>query len=254
MRLGRHLRELWDYKVGVAIVVVVALLAAGRTYAGPGFPSGPPDTARAATHVFVDTPQSSIVDLRQDTYDLEGLTSRALLVGNAMASLPVREQIADRAGVPAAAIMMNTPLDAQYPQSTSAGAGSPATDLVAAPSEYQLDIQANKTVPVIDIGTEAPTGVAAVRLANAAADGLAAYLRTAATADATPENSQIKLVQLGRAQVVPVRVGAGFGVALFVFAFVFALASATVLFLARVRRGWAAADDRLDRAATGSGI
>jgi hypothetical protein len=251
MRLGRHLRELWNFKLGAAFVLVVALLAAGLAYAGPSFPHGSPNKGRAATHVFVDTPQSSIVDLRQDTYDLEGLTNRALLVSNAMASLPVRERIAKKSGVAANEIMMNTPLDAQYPQGTAGGA-APATDLLGSPSKYRLDIQANKTVPVIDIDTEAPTTAAATRLANAAADGLAAYLRTVAKDDATPEDARLRLVQLGRAQAAPVSDGAGIGIALFVFAIVFALASAAVLFVARVRRGWSAADDKLDGAAAGS--
>lgn len=255
MRLGRHIHELWDYRLGFAIALVLALLAAGRTYGGDQFPPGlsysSSDTARAATHVLVDTPQSTVVDLRQETYDLEGLTNRALLVSNAMASLPVREQIAKLAGVPDAAIAMTTPLNAEYPQSVT---GSQAIAGVAPPLEYRLDIQANTTVPVIDIGTEAPTEAGAKELANAAVDGLDAYLRDVARNGATPEDAQVNLIQLGRAQAVPVRDGAGIAITLFVFAFVFALVAATVLFVARLRRGWSTADEKLDGAAAGGAI
>jgi hypothetical protein len=251
MRLGIHARELWNHKLGVAIALVLALLAAGRTYAGdrfpPGLSHGSPETARAATHLLVDTAHSTVVDLRQETYDLEGLTNRALLVSNAMASLPVRERIAARAGVSAAAISMTTPLNAEYPQSV--GGSQPADGSFGSPFEYRLNVLANATVPIVDIDTEAPTEVGAKKLANAAADGLAAYLRTVAKDGATPAGAQVRLIQLGRAQVVPVREGAGIAVALLAFALVFALASATVLFVARVRRGWLATAAKLPTAA-----
>ena len=42
--------------------------------------------ASAATHVVVDTPTSTLLDLRQNTYSLEALTSRAVLLGNVIAN------------------------------------------------------------------------------------------------------------------------------------------------------------------------
>lgn len=245
MRLGMHMRELWEHKLGFAIALAIALLAAGRMY---GFSIFPPDldhsagNGRAVTHVLVDTPQSTTVDLRQGTYDLEGLNNRALLVSNAMASAAVVERIASRAVVPPNAIRINTPLNAEYPEGVTESGGLQGAEGLFPALLYRLDIQANPTVPLIDINTEAPTQDAAVKLADAAADGLNSYLTAIARSDATPSGSRINLVQLGRAQPVATSRGAGPALTLFVFALVFAAASATVLFVTRVRKGWRAID------------
>ena len=41
--------------------------------------------ATASTQVVVDTPRSGLVNIRQDTYGLESLTNRAILLGNVIA-------------------------------------------------------------------------------------------------------------------------------------------------------------------------
>lgn len=249
MRVGMHMRELWEHRLGFAMALAIALLAAGRMY---GFGLFPPSLERSAgdgravTHVLVDTPRSTTVDLRQGIYDIRGLTDRALLVGNAMGSPAVRERIGKRAGVPANAITINTPLNAQYSENT-AGSGGPQQDEGLAPAAaYRLDIQANPTVPEIDINSEAPTQSAAVKLADAAAEGLDSYLGSIARRLATQPASRINPVQLGPAQPLATNRGAGPVLALFVFVLVFAAASATVLFVTRVREGWRASNDRPD--------
>lgn len=248
MRLGRHMRELWDHKLGLAIALAIALLAAGRMYGFGLFPPGLERAAgdgHAATHVLVDTPQSTTVDLRQGTSDIEGLTNQALLVSNAMASAAVRERIAVRAGIPANAIRTSTPLNAEYPEGIAEGGGPQGAEGLSPTFLYRLDIQANPSVPLIDINTQAPTEDSAVKLANAAADGLESYLGAITRHDATPTDSRIKLVQLGRAQPLATSRGAGPVFTLLVFVLVFAAASATVLFVTRMRRDWRASGDRL---------
>jgi hypothetical protein len=248
MRFGMHMRELWERKLGFAIALAIALLAAGRMYGLGFFPPGLEGSAgdgRAVTHVLVDTPQSTTVDLRQSTYDIEGLTSRALLVSNAMASATVRERIASRAGVAASAIRIDTPLNAEYPEGVAESGGPQGAEGLSPASRYRLDIQANPTVPLIDVNAEAPTRDAAVKLANAAVDGLDSYLGATAGGDATPPGSRIDLVQLGPAQPLTPSRGASPVLALLVFALVFAAAAATVLLVTRVRRGWRASDPTL---------
>jgi hypothetical protein len=243
-----HMRELWEHKLGLAIAVAIALFAAGRMY---GFSLFPPDlersaaTGHAATHVLVDTPQSTTVDLRQGTYDIEGLTNRALLVSNAMASPAVRERIASQVGAPVNAIRIDTPLNAEYPEGVAESGGPQGAEGLSQAMPYRLDIQANPTVPVIRIDAEGPAPDAAVKLADAAADGLESYLAVIARRDATPPDSRINLVQLGRAQPVAASSGAGPVLTLFVFALILAAASATVLFVTRVRKGWRASGDTL---------
>jgi hypothetical protein len=239
-----HMRELWGQKLGLAIAFALALLAAARVLYGIGFL--PPSLERnslgvasASTQVIVDTPRSSVIDLREDTYSFTGLTNRALLLGNVMASLPVRAYIARRAEVPPTAIRVSPPLTPEQPRVVTDGAHQPKTsDILRSPDEYRLSVQANPTVPVLDIYAEAPDGKAAGKLANAAVDGLRDYLRALATEHATPAAKQVNLVQLGRADGGSINPGAGLQLAILVFVFVFAIASAAVLFIGRVRRGW----------------
>jgi hypothetical protein len=243
MRLGMHMRELWEHKLGLTIALAVALLAAGRLYGIGLFPPSLERSAgggRAVAHVLVDTPHSTTVDLRQSTYDIDGLTSRALLASNAMASAAVRDRIAGRAGVPAGAIKTSTPLNAEYPEGVAESGGPQGAEGGSPAPPYRLDIQANPTVPLVDIDTEAPTQRTAVKLAEAAVYGLDSYL---AAAGATLPGSRIVLVQLGRAQPLATSRGAGAALTLLVFALVFAVASATVLFVTRVRKGWRVSDD-----------
>jgi hypothetical protein len=248
MQLGMHLRELWGQKAGVAIAFAVALLAALRMLYGvslvpPALETKQLGLASASTHLLVDTPRSVVTDLREDTYSIEGLSNRALLLGNVMASLPVRAFIARRAGIAPEQIRATPPLTPDQPRAMVDAEHQPHTsDLFKSPDEYRLSIQANPTVPVLDIYSEAPSGPAAEKLANAAVTGLRDYLEAAAAEQGTPRDDQVRLEQLGRARGGVIDNGAGIRIASLVFVLVFALACAAVLFIGRVRRGWVASE------------
>jgi hypothetical protein len=201
------------------------------------------DRGRASTHILVDTPESTTVDLRQSTYDIEGLTNRALLVSNAIASPAVRERLAAHAGVPPNEIRTTTPLNAEYPEGVAETGGPQDTSGLYPTSAYRLNVQSDPTVPVIEIDTEAPTPEGAVKLANAAAAGLNSYLSADAGSGAAPPSARLDVVQLGRAQPLVTARGAGPLITTLVFLLVFAAAAATVLFVARVRSGWRASGD-----------
>jgi hypothetical protein len=241
-----HLRELWGQKIGLAIALLLALLAMSRFLFGfslipPGTHDSSVGLASASTRVLVDTPRSSVIDLRQDTYSFTSLTNRALLLGNVMASLPVRSYISRHAGIPTAAIRVAPPITPEQPRALSDAANQPKTeDILKSPEEYRLSIEANPTVPMLDIYAEAPDGPTAARLANAAVDGLRDYLAALATQHATPLRDRVRLDQLGRASGSTIDAGAKAEIAVLVFLLVFAVASAAVLFVSRVRRGWRA--------------
>ena len=71
--------------------------------------------ASASTHVLVDTPTSTLLDLRQNSYSLEALTSRAVVLGNVIGNGEVREAIAARAGVPVERLQITAPLTREQP-------------------------------------------------------------------------------------------------------------------------------------------
>src|SRR5690242_10252421 len=99
MALGRRISTLWRLRPWAAASALLAIVMAMWTvYAVSVFP--PKLTPRAlamataTTHVVVDTPRSSVLDLRQNSYDFDAMTQRAILIGNVMANGKVRESIA----------------------------------------------------------------------------------------------------------------------------------------------------------------
>jgi hypothetical protein len=243
MSLGRHLRELWQFRLGLIAAVTLAFFAAlwsvGQvSLFPPGVKSRNLEMAAASTRVLVDTPKSAVLDLSVDTYAFQAYTNRSLLVGNIMASPPVRGYIARRAHVPADALQVASPVTPDFPRPLASDGEKHSSDILKSPDEYRLSVQSNPTVPVVDVYAEAPTAEAAQQLANGAVDGMKDYLRDLAASQSVPENEQVHLVQLGRAKGGVIDPGISIKVALLTFLLVFGAASAAVLFMNRVRQGW----------------
>ena len=156
--------------------------------------------ATATAHVIVDTPDSTMIDLRQDTYDITGLVNRAVVLGNIIASTPVELRIAQQARVPAELLRIQAPLTPhQASPPVNSATARHVTDIVKSTDQYRIEIDANPTVPMLDIYAQTPTAQSAAALANAAVDQLKAYLAGLATTQKTPSRDQIRVVQLGRA-------------------------------------------------------
>jgi hypothetical protein len=244
MRFGQHLRELSRLRAGVAASAVLALLAAVWSVAQIGLipPTLSPrseEMATAFTQVVVDTPNSAIFDLREQTYDILPLKNRATLLGNLMDSPPVRAYIARRAGVPADVLQVATPRTPAQPRARAVpGKGKGPSDILRSTDQYRLDIQSNPTVPFLDIYAQGPTSKAAEELANAAVDGLGDYLRDVAATQKTPADQVVRLRQLGRAKGEVINGRIQLQVALVSFLLVFAASCAAAVVVARVRRGW----------------
>ena len=244
MGVGMRLRKLWSLRLGVALSLALAVLVSvwsvEKISLSP-FELTPRslEMASASTHVLVDTPTSTLLDLRQNSYSLEALTSRAVVLGNVIGNGEVREAIAARAGVPVERLQITAPLTREQPAArVEDGKQKSTSDIFNSTDEYRLSIQANPTVPLLDIYAQAPTAQMAETLANTAVDELRGYLDDLAATEKTPENAEIQLTQLGRAQGDVINRGIRWQVALLAFALTFALSCATVLFLNRVREGW----------------
>lgn len=251
MHLGIHLRELAGQRLALvlsfAVAAVVALSASYKlSVAPPALASRELAMGTASTRVLVDTSKSLVLDIRYGTGDFDSLTARAVLLGNLMASLPVREYIARRAHVPAEAIRATTPLTPDFPR-PPAGVGEAKSqrDLLRSTNQYRLNVQANPTVPIIEVYAQAPTARAARELADGAVDGLRDYLAVeVGRAKRLSADEQPRLTQLGRAHGVEINRGVRMQVIALTFTFVFALCCAASLFVARVRRGWILAGAR----------
>jgi hypothetical protein len=261
MRFGMHLRELTRQRFGFALSLLLATfvaLSAGYRVSlfPPSLAQRSVDIATASTQVLVDTPRPAVLDMRAGTADFKSMSNRAVLIGNVMASLPVREYIARRAHVPAELIKAQTPLTPDFPRAIAGTENQKRTsDILRSTDEYRLNIQANPTVPVVDVYAQAPTPEAAASLANAAVDGMHDYLAAVARVQAVRDRNQVRLEQLGRASGHVINGGARLQLVLLAFVFSFALFAATVLFIGRVRVGWrrAAVEELQPRDALGEG-
>lgn len=232
MRLGMHLREVWQHKIGLATVIVVALLVGARVY-GFGLlpPSGLKSTEGEATaRVLVDTPESTTVDLRQSTYNLEELNNRAKLVGNAIGTGEVRELIGKKIGVSPTEISLQTPLTTEYAERDGV--------LAEPTTPYRLDVQADPTVPVIDVVGAAPTEDEATELVAATTSSLVAYV--AGLPKSGHDHKEVRLVPrpLGKVESHPL-IQPGKGLSAFLaFMVILLIGSATVVFVSRQRRAY----------------
>lgn len=244
MRLGMHLRELSRLPLGIVVSALIAAFAAIWSVADirldpPGLTPRALEMATASAQVVVDTPKSSVVDLRQSTYDILPLKNRATLIGTLMASQAVRADIARRAGLPTERLQVVAPRTPQQPRPIEqSGAKKGPGDLVASTDQFRLDVQANPTVPLLNIDAQAPTAEEAQKLANAAIQGLGDFMARVAASDSTPGKQEVQLRQLGATKGTVINKGIQLQVVLVVFTIVFALACAATVLIARVRRGW----------------
>ncbi len=245
MELGRHLAELWRIRHGVAACAALAILA--MLFATYKVSLLPPkltpralEMASASTEVLVDTPRSAVLDLRQDLFDITSMTNRAVLLGNIMASPPVLAYVGRRAQVPPDVIRAVTPRTPNSPRPlVEPGQGKKSSDLLRSTDQYRLNIEANPSVPILKVYSQAPSARAAGELANAAVDGLRDYLDQRAAARGLQRDKQVRLVQLGRARGAIINDGIRLDVMVLTFLTTFALCAMAAIFMSRVRRGFA---------------
>jgi hypothetical protein len=228
------MRQVWRLKLGMGLSLALALLAAGWSVSRPGL-----EMATAHTEVLVDTPQSIMTNLRQSSYSIDGLVNRAVVLGNVIASTPVEAKIAQRANVPAPLLRIQGPITVHVASlPLTAQDTRSITDITKSNEQYRIQIDANPTVPMLDIYAQTPTAKSAAALANAAVDELKAYLAGLASSQATPASDQVRIEQMGRATGMVINPGVRYQLALLVFILTFLLACATAIVVSRIRAGW----------------
>lgn len=244
MGIGVRLRKLWHLKVSMIVCLLAASIAAlwsvqNVSIFPPGLTPRSLEIATASTHVVVDTPRSTIFDLRQDTYSLDALRNRAVLLGNVIASTRVRQDIAHRLHVAVEQLQIQPPLTREQtaPPIDSENARHPS-DILETGDEYRLNIQANPTVPVLDLYAQTPTAESAAILVDAAVEGLRSYLAKLAETEGTPKDVQVQLIQLGDGRGAVINEGTDWQVAVLAFLVTFGVSAATAIFIERVRAGW----------------
>jgi hypothetical protein len=194
--------------------------------------------AAASTRALVDSPKSAVLDLKVPTTNLQGMTNRGVLVGNMIASAPVRAYIARRAHVPTELLQVAGPVTPDFPRPLATSGKRSTKDILKSPNQYRLSVQANPTVPILDIYAQAPTADAARALANGAVQGMEDYLHDLANAQHIAVDQRVHLEQLGHADGGVINPDVSVKLAILSFLLVFTASSAMVLAATRVRRGW----------------
>lgn len=244
--LGRFARELTTVQRGAAtafafacIVTLVLNFSVGLW--PPRVGTRAPELAGASTQVLVDSPRSALVDLREDSYGLDALARRAVLMGTLLASPPVREHIARRAGIDPALLRTSAPLTPEQSRALVVPGSEPRVfDLVRGTRSYSLSFRVHPSVPIVDIYAEAPDPEAAARLADAAVTGLQDYLAEVAAQERTAPEERVELRQLGPPRGGAVNDGVGLAWAALTFVLAFAAAGGALVLWARLRRDWRA--------------
>ena len=237
-------RKVSRLKLGVslAIALVAAVWSIDKiSLFPPALTTRALDMATATTHVVVDTPDSIMVDLRQNTYSLQDMTSRAVVLGNVVTSSWMEAKIAEQANVPLQLLRIQAPLTPTQPTTPAdAQTQRQVSDILKSNDQYRIVINANPTVPMLDVYAQAPTSASAAALANATVDQLKAYQQQLASSEATPAKDRISLEQLGRATGAVVNPGVKYQVAMLIFVLIFLGSWASLTYLARVRTRWRA--------------
>jgi hypothetical protein len=250
MDFGMHLRELSRLRFGAIACLLLATFAAVSisykiSLAAPGLSPRSLAMAAASTELLVDTPTSLVLDLNQDTSDIDALTNRSVLLGNVMASPPVLLYIARRAGIPPNGINAATPRTPNQPRPFETERNKKrSSDLLASTDQYRIDIESDPTVPILKIYAQAPTAKAAGELANASVDGLRDYLNQVAKQQRIDVSQQVRVTQLGRADGKVINGGIRWQLMAMTFLVVLAASAGAAIFMARVRQGFRMADER----------
>ncbi|MGN6257811.1 MAG: hypothetical protein ACTHN3_08700 [Solirubrobacterales bacterium] len=237
-------RELWQRKLMVGLVLVLALLAS--IYSAyrislfpPGLETRALSVSAASSQILIDSPRSTLVT-GAEAGTLDALATRAKIYGQYLSSLEARAEIAKRVGVPPESIATSGPFSPATGQETYASQPSNerAEELLQEGAQNRLVFTAQEGVPILTVSAQAPTSERAIALAGASFATLKEYVSKLRT-DGTPVRKGVIVRQLGAPEGGTL--GGSNDLILMVLAFllVFALGCAAILvvpsFVARWR-------------------
>ena len=191
----RILRARWWATLAIVVFAVGAAVAVRETVTSV-------PTGVATVQVLVDSPDSALANLSQETVPL---TTRASVFAQVMTSAAVLEDIAASANVPVSEITAQGPysgpgeaLDVVTPSEAR------ANQLPAQTVKYKLTFVAQTNEPVVTASVQAPNAAAAAHVAASIFPGVQRYVSTLQQQSATPVQHRVTIRQLGPPQSGPV--------------------------------------------------
>jgi hypothetical protein len=204
MELAQIIKTLWDRRIAVGFVVVLAAylaVATGYKITTSGLQTRSIEFAAADTQLLVDSPKSALADLTQDTAPL---ATRAAVFAQFMRSIAVKDAISKATGIPADKITSTGPFsDLGSRPALASSAAKPA-----GPRDYRLVFDSQADLPVISVYAQAPTPKEAVALANGAVRGVRDYVDRLQNQDQLKPEDRVQIRALGPAQGGVVNSGA----------------------------------------------
>jgi hypothetical protein len=176
MDLIRILNELWNRRLWVVAATVVALLVGISTnYKLPSFEKRAQLVGAATSQVLIDSSTSAIADVDRDPGPL---ANRAVVLAQYMSSAEARTAIAAKMGLSPTQIAADGPFSTLTDRSTyqATPAGPRANQLTEENAIYRLVFDAQLSLPIISIYTQAPDATGATKLASAATGVLTGYV------------------------------------------------------------------------------
>ena len=197
------LRLLWRLRRLVAVLGFVSIAVGLLTAVRPGLPphSRQYTVGVASGRVLIDTPHSQVVDLGLTENTNAGvLPARAVLLANLLTTSPLREETAQRSGVPSNRLAAVADLTATSGAATpgAAPAGTPAVN--DRRGAYVLKAATDMSLPLITLTAQAPTPAAAARLVNSAIAVLDKHVISLSNQQAVPAGRRLVVKPLGAAR------------------------------------------------------
>lgn len=225
--------------LSAVIALIVAVLALYRpTLVPPGFEARSVQVGTAATELMVAPTDMSIGTGSVYVTAVD----HAVLLGDVMTTPPVIGYAARQLGIRPSQIQATAPMTANVPRVVSdPGSGEAAYNLVRSNAPFKLEVQADPSIPILHLYTQAPTTALAIRLAAAATSGLKRY--AASNLPSTPGTATTIQV-LGPIDGAVANSGARLEIGLLVFLGTFAGLLWVSVLATRIRDAWQRPDSR----------
>jgi hypothetical protein len=231
------LKELWQRRLLVAVATIFAALVAVLVVYQVGI--SPPSLAkrdhseaRGEIEILVDSERSPIADVGRD---LEPLTARAGVFARYIAGGNVIKRIAETTDIPANQIEVAGP--APLP-GEAVGVTAPPSKLLP----YGIEIVQRDELPIVNVGTRAPTIPEARALAAATPGAIRSIVTAIQAQQQIPDSKKVTFRVLGPAQADLASEALGAKAAIGIFLVVFALGILLILGMPRLVEAWRSVD------------
>jgi hypothetical protein len=216
VQLYKILREIQRRKWLVVAVVCVSAVIGFLLAFKPGLPpqSRQHQQAIASSDILIDTRNSQVVDVGGHGPELSTLASRANLLGNLMVTGPLKETIAQTAGVAPENLVVVPPANAETPGVAPAPVETGHGVNVPKSERSTLTFSTDDTLPILHVVAEAPDAETARKLALATVVNLRKYLASIAATQQIPAARQLVVRQFGAPTVRTVTRGVPHSLAL----------------------------------------